>query len=81
MTAKWVLNTGLSHSESVEFFDLFVDDVYQHIWLRHDVGSDVWQFVSYSSPYYRSPFFKSMEEAKEHLTTFNVTNKLEGRAV
>lgn len=78
MTAEWILNTGLSYTESVEFFDLFVDGVYQHMWLRHDVGSDVWQFVSYRDPHYRSPFFKSMEEAQEHLTTFNVINKLEG---
>jgi hypothetical protein len=78
MTTEWRLNTSLSYTESVEFFDLFVDDVYQHMWLQHYVGSDVWQFVSHSFPRYRSPFFKSMEEAKEHLTTFNVINKLEG---
>jgi hypothetical protein len=81
MTTEWVLNTGLSYTESMEFFDLFVDGRYaQSIWIEHDVGSDVWQFVS-PRPHYRSPFFKSMEEAKEHLTTFNVINKLEGKAI
>jgi hypothetical protein len=64
----------------LEFTDLFIDDVYQSIWLERDRDLDTWQFVAFNTGRsYRSPIEATMEAAKEHVTTWRVINKLEGK--
>jgi hypothetical protein len=77
---EWRLNTSLDHT-SLEFTDLFIDDVYQSMWLERDRECDVWQFVAFNTRRsYRSPIEATMEAAKEHVTTWMVINKLEGKS-
>jgi hypothetical protein len=76
---EWRLNKSLDH-KSLEYTDLFIDDVYQSIWLERDRNCGTWQFVGYKpSGSYRSPTEATMEAAKEHGTTWMVINKLEGK--
>jgi hypothetical protein len=76
---EWRLNKSLDHT-SLEYTDLFIDDVYQSIWLERDRECDVWQFVAFDKGRsYRSPTEATMEAAKEHCNTYMVINKLEGK--
>jgi hypothetical protein len=76
---EWRLNKSLDHT-SLEFTDLFIDDAYQSIWLERDREHDTWQFVAFRhGRSYRSPIEATMEAAKEHVTTWMVINKLEGK--
>ena len=76
---EWRLNKNLDHT-SLEFTDLFIDDVYQSIWLERDRDLDTWQFVAFNTGRsYRSPIEATMEAAKEHSITWMVINKLEGK--
>jgi hypothetical protein len=76
---EWRLNKSLGH-KSLEYTDLFIDDVYQSIWLERDRECEVWQFVAYDKKAsYRSPIEPTMEAAKEHFNTYTVIKKLEGK--
>jgi hypothetical protein len=77
---EWRLNTSID-SPSLEYTDLFIDDVYQSVWLERDRDCGTWQFVGYNPEgSYRSPIEATMEAAKEHATTWMVINKLEGKS-
>lgn len=76
---EWLPNKSVA-TDNVEFTDLFIDGVYQSMWLEHDRGHDTWQFVSFHhGKSYRSPTETTMEAAKKHVTTYMVINKLEGK--
>ena len=76
---EWLPNTSMS-TNNVEFIDLFIDGAYQSMWLEHDREHDTWQFVAFrSSKSYHSPTEATMEAAKEHVNTYMVINKLEGK--
>jgi hypothetical protein len=77
---EWRINKSLDHT-SLEFTDLFIDDVYQSVWLERDRDLDTWQFVAFRHHRsYRSPIEATMEAAKEHVNTYMVINKLEGKS-
>jgi hypothetical protein len=77
---EWRLNTSID-SPSLEYTDLFIDGVYQSVWLERNRDCGTWQFVGYNpGGSYRSPTEATMEAAKEHATTWMVINKLEGKS-
>ena len=80
MKIEWRPNTSIGGA-AVEFFDLFVDGHYQSIWVERDRNTGKWALVVWGSPNhrYQSPQFDTMEEAKAHLTTYQVINRLEGK--
>lgn len=76
---EWRHNTSLDHTQ-FEFFDLFVDAVYQSIWLERDRLHGTWQLVAFDTgKSYRSPTETTMEAVKQHFTTYMAINKLEGK--
>jgi hypothetical protein len=77
---EWRLNNSLS-TKIIEYTDLFIDGVYQSVWLERDRDCGTWQFVGYNPEgSYRSPTEATMEAAKEHGITWMVINKLEGKS-
>lgn len=80
MKTEWRPNTNFKFKD-VEFFDLFIDDHYQSIWVERILRTGKWLFVAWrgGETRYQSPEFDTMEEAQAHLTTYNVVRRLEGQ--
>jgi len=80
MKIEWRPNTSVGGA-IVEFVDLFIDDMYQSIWVERARNTGKWALVVWGSPNprYQSPEFDTMEEAQAHLTTYNVIRRLEGQ--
>lgn len=79
MTSEWRLNSNLSFSD-IEFTDLFVDDVYQSMWLERDVVNGTWQFVAFDlGKSYRSPIETTRKAAIKRATAYMAVQRLEGR--
>ena len=57
------------------YYDLFVDGLYQHVWVRHDTTADKYYLGNYYSDAIGE--FDSIQDAEDHLAVLQIIKRFE----
>jgi hypothetical protein len=78
-THEWRLNNSQAIRDTFprfKYYDLFVNNKYQSIWIREDSATGVFELAKAGTADYIGPF-SSIQEAEDHLIVLDVIDRFE----